>query len=1324
MRRRFSMLLASVLLPGLLLSPLATGSASAADPVFTRLEGFATKTGFRGVFAWSAAHPVAGLVHYGTDPDNLDKQTAPLPGVDDTSQMAVADGLALHSTVYWRVEDLNTGDLSEIRSFKAENAWNNFQNGVYTINLLVQLDSQSLPPEIPHDLAIADIAQGMSIFAERLYDASDKYIRLGKVLVTDTNLDYAANIPNTPSIALNACGPQHTGVGPNLADVIVQTSQPFDSHTYSGFAIGSPCISFYVGRIGQLVIEWADDLHMGYISTHEMSHYALNAPDLYPVGQAELPADAMCDSPTSGPDMDVSVMHNSGGWKGDRWRLTEFDRNATLTPCDMGSPAKPFTWNAMRTPGHYTNIPANAAGPIDHIVDALPRGNPDGGALEIVTMDREPGASTLTAFTPFDGGGLVCTNQSPVILDPEDDANQILGTGTPAPSEPNLDVTKTFLTYEAGANTVTFHIKVKDLTATHPNGSQGEIYELFFRNGTQQHYLDISRTDLSGEVFFLADADNGARGTRWFDVTGSFNEATDEITAVLPLATYNTELATRLEPDPATVAAGTLLNGFSLTTRKDAVAVVPDADSAVGQCDYSIGQEQLTSTGLPVAVDDSVTTTENVELTADVVANDTDPDSEPLSLLSVTNGALGTTNMTVDGKARYIPNTGATGVDTFTYVVTDPSANTDVGTVTVTILPGPRPPTAVADTVALPSGGGQVDVLFNDTDENNDPLVLTGVTQGARGTTSIVGGKVAYTPTTGWGSDTFTYTVTDGAHSVVGSVVVVNATCASTYDQPLAAGTLPAGWSTQLAQGANSPAWAVRPDALTHTGTYAFHSSAESAEIKDDRLISPAFRATAATELTFWHRYAFENAFDGGVLEVSTDNGLSWRDVLEAGGTFAAGPYTGVIDATSTAPLRGRAAWTSNSFIDADTEVVVKLGALANQLVRLRWRLGTDDIVPGFGVPGWWVDDVRLTGIAALGCASGPNTSAPVAVADVASTKRNVPVVIPVMANDSDGDGDALTISAVAAPAHGTTTVVGSGVRYVPAPGFSGTDTFGYDLSDGESTGTGTVTVTVRPLLATPGDFSGDGITEHLVFRPSSRQWLTRNGTSFVFGNSGDVPVPADYDGDGRVDYATYRPASLLTAGTWTVRGGATYTLGLPGDIPAPADYNGDLKAEPAVYRPSTGQWYFLTGSPVRWGQSGDIPVPADYDGDGDDDIALYRPVNGFWYILGQTGDAGVNWGLNGDYPVPADYDGDGDSDVAVFRPSNGVWYVRGPGGGEMSWGQDGDIPQPGDYNGDGVTDVAVYRPGNGHWYVRNISTVAWGVSGDLPVVLPAAQRR
>jgi CshA-type fibril repeat protein len=89
----------------------------------------------------------------------------------------------------------------------------------------------------------------------------------------------------------------------------------------------------------------------------------------------------------------------------------------------------------------------------------------------------------------------------------------------------------------------------------------------------------------------------------------------------------------------------------------------------------------------------------------------------------------------------------------------------------------------------------------------------------------------------------------------------------------------------------------------------------------------------------------------------------------------------------------------------------------------------------------------------------------PEAVDDSATTPVNTPVTLDVLSNDSDPDGDTLTVTQVNDDAeNGTVTLNDDGtVTYTPNPGFTGEDTFTYEISDGNGgTDTATVTVTIE----------------------------------------------------------------------------------------------------------------------------------------------------------------------------------------------------------------------------------------------------------------------
>jgi hypothetical protein len=113
-------------------------------------------------------------------------------------------------------------------------------------------------------------------------------------------------------------------------------------------------------------------------------------------------------------------------------------------------------------------------------------------------------------------------------------------------------------------------------------------------------------------------------------------------------------------------------------------------------------------------------------------------------------------------------------------------------------------------------------------------------------------------------------------------------------------------------------------------------------------------------------------------------------------------------------------------------------------------------------------------------CAEGaeiPTNDPPVAVDDATSTAFETPINVAVLGNDSDPDGDALTVTNASDPTNGTTSINPDGtVHYTPDAGFSGSDTFTYEISDGHGgTDTATVTVTVEPDNANPPPTSNAG---------------------------------------------------------------------------------------------------------------------------------------------------------------------------------------------------------------------------------------------------------
>ncbi|MEJ7624898.1 MAG: VCBS repeat-containing protein [Pyrinomonadaceae bacterium] len=157
---------------------------------------------------------------------------------------------------------------------------------------------------------------------------------------------------------------------------------------------------------------------------------------------------------------------------------------------------------------------------------------------------------------------------------------------------------------------------------------------------------------------------------------------------------------------------------------------------------------------------------------------------------------------------------------------------------------------------------------------------------------------------------------------------------------------------------------------------------------------------------------------------------------------------------------------------------------------------------------------------------------------------------------------------------------------------------------------------------AVPGDYTGDGRADFVVFRSlpgDDLVWLIHPGTGggdaggndrvTKFGRLGDVAVPGDYDGDGTTDLAVTRVVSNLI--NWFYR---------PSSIPGTLSY-----------------------VQFAWGRvpNGDVEVQGDYDGDGNTDYAVWRPnVSGqsIFLVRGSLGNTiSQRWGLPTDQPAAFD---------------------------------------------------------------------------------------
>ena len=134
-------------------------------------------------------------------------------------------------------------------------------------------------------------------------------------------------------------------------------------------------------------------------------------------------------------------------------------------------------------------------------------------------------------------------------------------------------------------------------------------------------------------------------------------------------------------------------------------------------------------------------------------------------------------------------------------------------------------------------------------------------------------------------------------------------------------------------------------------GSHAFKSTSVSST-SDKYLISPEILVSDTSTLEFMHKYDFEDGYDGGILEISINNGSSWADL---GAHITLGNYDTTLIGNASQPLGAVLAWNGNQ--STFEKVEVDLSAYDGENVIIRWRMGTDG---GVGGGDWLIDDIKI----------------------------------------------------------------------------------------------------------------------------------------------------------------------------------------------------------------------------------------------------------------------------------------------------------------------------------------------------------------------------
>jgi Bacterial Ig domain/Right handed beta helix region len=630
--------------------------------------------------------------------------------------------------------------------------------------------------------------------------------------------------------------------------------------------------------------------------------------------------------------------------------------------------------------------------------------------------------------------------------DPENGALQITGNTQPSPSEGSVSCTTTSCTFTPAANY---------------NGPASFNYTITDDGGNQS----------SATVSITVNAINDP------PVANPDPLATSEDTPnSVNVLTNDTDVD---GPSPLTVSGNTSgANGTASCSPSGGCTYTPNANfSGTDSFTYTVSDGATTSTGTvnvtvnavndpPVASPDAINTNEDTPGAVNVLANDSDIDGpSTLTVTGNTSGANGTASCTALGNCTYTPNPNFAGTDSFTYTVSD-GPGTTTGTVNVTVNAINDPPAAVADAIGTTEDSpGAVNVLANDTDvDGPSSLTVTGNTSGANGTAvCAAGGNCTYTPNPNFaGTDSFTYTVSDGATTSVGTV---NITVSPVNDPPVA-----------------------NPDTLvTNQNT----PNTVNVLTNDTDVDGPTLSVTASTNGT------------KGTVSCTAIGNCTYTPNLN---------QTGADSFTYTA---------SDGTSNATGTVSVTINA---------------------------------------------TNAPPNANPDFAETTQGNPVSFNVLANDSDPNGDPISVITNTTPTNGSVICnPGGACTYTPGAGFTGVATFNYTIQDtAGGTSSATVTINVKPCPDPPTAFTpannatGVATTGKLFWNSTGGQSYSiylgradRNGCSQPFGSTDQTFL--DYSNlEGNTTYSwrvevvtSGCPTVISACNTFTTRANCNVTVNL-----------------------------------------------------------------------------------------------------------------------------------------------------------------------------------
>jgi hypothetical protein len=516
----------------------------------------------------------------------------------------------------------------------------------------------------------------------------------------------------------------------------------------------------------------------------------------------------------------------------------------------------------------------------------------------------------------------------------------------------------------------------------------------------------------------------------------------------------------------------------------------------------------------------------------------------------------------------YTPTGTYSGADVFTYTVTNLGGN-NTGTVNVTVQPAPAIPVAQNSTASVAfntatqitavAGGG-----------NGNPLTYTRTGGPSHGTLSAFTGAVAtYTPTTGYvGTDSFTFTASDGAHaSNTGTVTIaVNQAAPVAQSQSVTTAFVTTANIVLVATGLPPITYSIvtQPAHGTLSGT------------APNVTYTPGSNYAGADSFTF-------KANNGGDSNIAT---VSITVTPPSAPVPNSQSVTVQYQTATPITISG----TGLGTITCVVTVQPSNGTLSGTAPAITYT-------PNSGYYG--ADSFKFT------CSNPGGTSNPPGIVSL-TVLPQPPVALPQSVTDSNNGVLPITLTATgngtisyavsAQPAYGKVAISGAVAAYTPNLNYSGGDSFTFTASNGSVSAPAKVTITVLPAppvaqnisastnfntpaqtTLTATEMGTGAMTYTIVGQPA-------NGTVTLAGSIATYTPATNFAGTDSYTFTATNSGGVSNIGTVTVSvgGGLLLTVASGGSFSSTVT-NGQV----AVYNLQISGWLSSAGVQVTLGCTG-----------------------------------------------------------------------------------------------------------------------------------------